>query len=113
VSFTLSTAMTLALAAPAAAAVKNFMAVINAGQEVPPTASPAFGNAFFTFDTQTNVLCYAISYSAGDLLGPESAAHINGPGSPGVVSPFVVGITAGSPMLCCTPSLDAADETAL
>jgi hypothetical protein len=113
VSFTLSTAMTLALAAPAAAAVKNFMAVINAGQEVPPTASPAFGNAFFTFDTQTNVLCYAISYSAGDLLGPESAAHIHGPASPGVDAPIVVGLPAGSPKQGCTPALDAAAETAL
>src|SRR5262249_57639819 len=49
---------------PAHAASKNFIAVMNGGQETPtPTTSNAFGVAFFTFDTKTGQLCYRITYT--------------------------------------------------
>jgi hypothetical protein len=112
VSVALSTALTLALASPASAVVKNFMSVLNAGQEVPPTSSKSFGNGFYTFDTVTKALCYSISYSEADLLAAETAAHIHGPASPGVDGVIVFGLPAGSPKQGCQ-TLDAASESAL
>ena len=38
---------------PAVAGKKNFIAVLNGAQEVPPTTSQAIGNGFFVFDTTT------------------------------------------------------------
>src|SRR5262249_52380977 len=68
---------------PAHAASKNFIAVMNGGQETPtPTTSNAFGVAFFTFDTKTGQLCYRITYTHLDN-GAEVAAHIHGPAVPG------------------------------
>src|SRR5438477_10493685 len=67
---------------PARAASKNFIALLNGGQETPATTSTAFGVGFFTFDTKTNQLCYRISFSKLDG-GVEVAAHIHGPATPG------------------------------
>jgi hypothetical protein len=107
-----SAGLAVALASPASAVVKNFISVINSGQEVPPTASNAFGNGFYTFDTATKAFCYSISYSAADLLAAETAAHVHGPASPGVDGPIVFGLPAGSPKQGCQ-TLDAASESAL
>ena len=76
--FVLLTCVGLALAAPlpASAASKNFMAVLNAGQEIPPTASGSVGTGFFTLDTVTGMVCYAISYTA--LTSAETDAHRRG-----------------------------------
>ena len=106
-------ALFLAGAQPAMAVVKNFMAVINAGQEVPPTSSPAFGNGFFTFDTQTKVLCFSVSFSSTTLLAAESDAHVHGPASPGVDGVIVFGLPLGNPKQGCGPALDATAESAL
>jgi hypothetical protein len=99
-------AVAVALAAvPAEAGTKNFMAVLNAGQEVPPiTSSSAIGNAFMTFDTSTSELCYAISYVG--LIGNETATHFHGPASPGVDAAIVAGVSPdvsplGSPKNGC------------
>jgi hypothetical protein len=80
--FVLLTCAGLALAAPlpASAASKNFVAVLNAGQEIPPTASGSVGNGFFTLDTVTGMVCYAISYTA--LTTAETDAHIQAPDPP-------------------------------
>jgi hypothetical protein len=112
VSLTFSIAMTVALASPTWAVVKNFMSVINSGQEVPPTPSNAFGNGFYTFDTQTKAFCWSISYSAADLLAAESDAHFHGPASPGVDGSIIFGLPLGSPKQGCM-ALDAATERAL
>ena len=51
-----ATLLLLAMSAvPASAATTNFIAVINGGQEVPPSASHALGNAFLTFDTCSDI----------------------------------------------------------
>jgi hypothetical protein len=81
----------LAFGARAEAATKNFMAVMNAGQEVPPLARPGTGNAFLTFDAATDELCWGIGYT--DLAGNETATHIHGPASPGVDAPIIVDIS--------------------
>src|SRR5262245_23890706 len=86
VRFALIASVLVIASAPltANAMVRNFMAVINGGQEVPLTNSPAFGVGFFTFDTDTDMLCYSITFSAADLLAPESDCHFHGPATPGV-----------------------------
>ena len=66
-------ALVFAVATPAVAGKKNFMAVLNGAQEVPPTASPAIGNAFFDFDTATGDLRFI---NAGH--NPPLLARANG-----------------------------------
>jgi hypothetical protein len=108
-SITIASALVLAgMLLPAHAATKNFIAVINGGQEVPPTASNSFGVAFFTFDTVTKMLCYSLNFTAADLLGAESDCHIHGPASPGVDGVVLFPIAtplgpspAGSPKTGC------------
>jgi len=89
---------------PARAASKNFIAVMNGGQETPPNTSGAFGVAFFTFDTKTGQLCYRITYTRLDG-GAEVAAHIHGPAVPGQSAPVLIPIAeSGSPKNnCITP----------
>lgn len=107
----LAAALTL-VASPTWAIVKNFMSVINAGQEVPQTASNSFGVGFYTFDTQTKSLCWSISFSVNDLSSAENNAHIHGPASPGVDGVIVFGLPLGSPKNGCQV-IDAATEAAL
>jgi hypothetical protein len=104
---------------PASASKKNFMAVLNSGQEVPVSLlSTAIGNAFMTFDSGTGELCYALTYV--DLSSAETASHFHGPGAPGVDAPIVVAISGepgapsalGSPKQGCV-TLDAAGAKAL
>ena len=82
--FSLGAGLALTFApVPAPAASKNFIALLNGGQEPnPPSTSTAFGVGFFTFDTKTNQLCYRISFSKLDG-GVEVAAHIHGPAPAG------------------------------
>lgn len=106
--FALLTCAGLALAAPlpASAASKNFVAVLNGGQEVPPNASGAVGTGFFTLDTVTGMVCYAISYTA--LTSAESDAHIHGPDAPFTKHPanVIVGLAPlGNPMQGCVGPL--------
>ena len=77
---------------PAHAASKNFIAVMNGGQETPATTSTAFGVGFFTFDTKTNLLCYRVSFSNLEGGRPDVAAHIHGPAAPGGMANVLITI---------------------
>jgi hypothetical protein len=110
-SLPFAAALTL-VASPSWAVLKNFMSVINAGQEVPPTTSNSFGVGFYTFDTQTKSLCWSISYNPADLSSAENNAHIHGPASPGVDGVIVIGLPLGSPKQGCQ-AIDAPTEAAL
>lgn len=72
----------------AAAKQRDFVAVLNGGQENPPVDTNAFGVAYFTLNGKT--LCYSVSYSG--LIGAETAAHIHGEAAAGtntgVLFPF-------------------------
>ncbi len=108
-------ALSLAFPPPAAAVVKNFIAVLNGGQEVPPsTTSTGLGVASFTFDTQTGALCYTLSYLS--LTAAETASHIHGPASPGTDAGILRDISPAPPgpsdpispkVGCVAPPLDA------
>ena len=102
------------MASPAGAgSKKTFTALLNAGQEVPPTTSDAFGVAFLTFDAKTKTLCYAISFSR--LTSTEIAAHVHGPAAPGVNANIVFPLTPvpGNPKNGCVGPFTGAVKKAL
>jgi CHRD domain-containing protein len=103
----------LALAAPAAhaARTKTFIAVLNGGQETPPTSSNSIGVALITFDEKAKTLCYAISFNALD--GRETAAHIHGPAAIGQPAQILFGLPTGNPKTGCTSRLSGAQKKAL
>jgi len=64
-----------AMATPASAFVWTFNDPINAGQEVPPSGSPASGTAVGTYDDITNAL--VINVNATGFLSARTGAHIH------------------------------------
>lgn len=80
-------------------------AVINGGQESAGGVSDAFGVGFFTFDSETAMLCYAINYT--DLAAEEVGAHFHGPAQPGEDADvlFDISTPAGSPKEGCVGPL--------
>ena len=85
---------------PAGAGSKNFVALLNGGQETPANNSGAFGVAFLTLSG--NSLCYSISFTRLDG-GAETNAHVHGPAAPGTPSSSVVALTPipGNPKNGC------------
>ena len=96
--------------ATAEARVFPFTALLNAPQEA-HLLSSAQGVATCTFDTETSMLCYAISYQG--LVGTEVLAHFHGPAAPGAtagvlydISPMPPGPSpVGSPKIGCVGPL--------
>src|ERR1700729_909799 len=74
----------------ASAATVQYTARLNGRSEVPKTDSKGTGKLDATFDTQTKVLNYTLTFDG--LSGPATAAHIHGPAtrkeSAGVVAPL-------------------------
>ncbi|MEO6396354.1 MAG: CHRD domain-containing protein [Devosia sp.] len=68
-------------AAPAFAEQVKYMAALSSAEEVPPTNSAATGTVDATFDTETKVLTWTITYDG--LTGDATAAHFHGPAAPG------------------------------
>src|SRR5262245_5620328 len=84
----------LALAMPAAAALVPLHANLDGLQETPPNASPATGTATMTLDTTANTITMTLNFSG--LLAPQTAAHIHGPGAPGVPAGILVPLPTGT-----------------
>jgi hypothetical protein len=63
---------------------------LKGANEVPPNTSPASGKAEATFDTDTKLLTWTVTYT--DLTGPALGAHFHGPSdagkNAGIVLPF-------------------------
>jgi CHRD domain-containing protein len=74
----------------ARADVIKLHADLKGSNEVPPNTSTATGKAEATFDTETKVLTYTVTYAG--LSGPAMGAHFHGPGeagkNAGIVLPF-------------------------
>ena len=78
------TAVTMSLllsVAPAMAETVNFTADLTAASVVPPTDSAATGKVEATFDTETKVFTWTVTYDG--LSGPASGAHFHGPAKEG------------------------------
>ena len=69
------------LSTAADAEVVKLTAELKGGNEVPPNNSSGSGNAEATFDTDSKVLTYTVTYSG--LSGPALGAHFHGPSEPG------------------------------
>ncbi len=69
-------AMRPAVAAPTATTVQ-----MDAKDEVPPNDSAGKATAQLTYDKDSKLLTWSISYSG--LTGPATAAHFHGPAAPG------------------------------
>lgn len=90
-----------AVLSPAAAwaAVIPLTATLDAAQEVqdPPVISTATGSGVFSFDTDTNLLDWNITFSG--LTTNEVAAHIHGPAAVGENAGIQIPLSSGSPKI--------------
>jgi hypothetical protein len=79
-----------AFASIAHAETVKLHADMKGSNEVPPNASPGSGTADATFDTDTKLLTWTVTYS--NLTGPVMGAHFHGPveagKNAGIVLPF-------------------------
>lgn len=86
----LSAVLLSGAASVAMAADVNLAASLSAKNEVPPNASAGTGSLTATFNPDTKVLTYSVTYEG--LTGPAKAAHFHGPAAQGanagVVLPF-------------------------
>lgn len=75
---------------PVMAEVLNFTAALTGGAEVPPNDSPGTGNVEATFDTESKVFTWTVTYDG--LTGEATAAHFHGPAAADAVADPVVPI---------------------
>jgi hypothetical protein len=80
----------LGATAGARAEMVKLGAELKGSNEVPPNTSTASGTAEATFDTDSKLLTYTVTYSG--LTGPAMGAHFHGPSeagkNAGIVLPF-------------------------
>lgn len=107
---TLAVGLVVVLAASANAALINYVFPIDGLQEVPPVATPAFGEGNVTLDTDTNMLSWSITYSG--LIGSQTAAHFH-QAAFGVNGPVVVNIGVAPSPLVGNAVITDAFETAM
>lgn len=88
-----ATAIALLLATPAYAELVNFSATLSGSEEVPPNDSAGSGTVEATFDTDSKVFTWTITYEG--LTGDPTAAHFHGPADPGANAGPVVPIEGG------------------
>ena len=80
----------IGVSAPVLAEQISFTANLVGTEELPPSDSPASGMLDATYDTDSNVLTFNVSYSG--LTGDATAAHFHGPAAVGEKAPPVVPI---------------------
>jgi hypothetical protein len=110
-------ALLLTIATSAGAAVLPWTSVIDGAQETPPVVTPATGSAFGTYDTDTNLLTWTITFSG--LIGTTNNSHFHGPAAVGVgpagvrlAIPFTAGVT-GDTLMGSGTVADEAQEAEL
>jgi hypothetical protein len=86
-----ATALALVFSAtPTLAEVITFSVPISGAEEVPPNDSAGTGNVEATFDTESKLFTWNITYEG--LTGPATAAHFHGPAAAGANAGPVVPI---------------------
>ncbi len=80
----------LLFAAPRAQAapILVYEAFLMGGNETPPNGSPATGFGTLTLNAAMNQAMIELTWSG--LTAPATAAHIHGPGAPGVSAPVII-----------------------
>ena len=73
----LAAAVSALFVSAASAATVTYTARLSGRAEVPRTSSKGTGKLDATFDTQTRMLTYTLTFDG--LTGPATAAHIHGP----------------------------------
>lgn len=96
---------------PAYAESVTLKADLKGANEVPPNASAASGKAEATFNTDTKVLTWTITYV--DLTGPALAAHFHGPVDPGKNAGIVLPFKSAQSPIQGTATLTEAQATDL
>ena len=76
----------LALAAPI-----SFTVPLSGDQQVPPVTTTGSGTANLTYDPQTRVVTWSITYSG--LSTPATMAHFHGPAGPGKNANVLIWLT--------------------
>jgi hypothetical protein len=71
----------VAMSATAAAEFVKLQSELKGSNEVPPNSSTGSGRAEASYDTDTKVLTYVVTYAG--LTGPVMGAHFHGPGEAG------------------------------
>ncbi len=101
----IGSALALAAASPALAAITVYEAVLSGGAEAPPNASPGTGVGIATFDSVANTMHLEITFAG--LVGITTASHIHcctaapGTGTAGVATTtpyfpgFPIGVSSG------------------
>jgi len=84
-------AFAVGLGGSALAEEKQFMVMLTAGEEVPPTDSSGTGAGKITWNSDTKELSWSIEFSG--LSGPATAAHFHGPADVGANAGVQVPIT--------------------
>src|SRR5262245_60070601 len=79
------------------AAVVSFKVPITGGQEVPAVQTNGYGIADLTYDPDTRVVTWTITYNG--LSSPVTLVQFHGPAQPGKNAPGLVALTKqGSPV---------------
>lgn len=82
-----------------------FIALLTGGQEVPANQSNAFGVAFMTFNEETKMLNFSLTYTDEKLTGAEISAHFHAPAVPGVNAGVVFGLVNPGPFNLGSPKV--------
>lgn len=69
------------MAPPHSVYTSVMMGDLRGANEVPPVATGGTGTANATYDRQSNILRWTVTYSG--LTGPVTSAHFHGPAQPG------------------------------
>ena len=104
-------ALPLGLATDATAEMVKLQAELKGSNEVPPNTSSGSGKAEATFDTDSKVLTYTVTYS--DLSGPALGAHFHGPSEPGKNAGIALPFTSAQSPIQGTATLTEAQAADL
>lgn len=92
----LAGAFTIAQAAPV-----SFSVPLTGAQQVPPVETSGSGNASLTYDPDTKVVTWNITFSG--LSGDATMAHFHGPAATGKNGPVVVWLSQKGTMSVTSP----------
>ena len=89
IASTAGLALAAALASvPAHAETVGYVAALNAASETPPNGSMGTGDLKASYDSDSKVLTYTVTYAG--LSGPATAAHFHGPAPAGKAAGVMV-----------------------